>query len=165
MSKLKSKKHNILYKTTNRHNGHFYIGVHATDNLDDGYMGSGRLLVSARKKYGRQGFTREVIRDFDTVEEAYRWESMIVGDDLINDPNCYNLSVGGAGCPVGRTKGSKRTPEQIAQIRANHRGMTGKVHTEETKRKIRSSSLATRKMKRDQIAKECREMSISNRIK
>jgi hypothetical protein len=38
------KKHYILYETTNNINGMKYRGIHSTDNLQDGYLGSGRLL-------------------------------------------------------------------------------------------------------------------------
>ena len=33
-----SKKYNFVYKTTNLLNNKYYIGVHSTDNLNDGYL-------------------------------------------------------------------------------------------------------------------------------
>lgn len=89
------KKYNYFYKITNNINGHFYYGVHTTDNLDDGYMGSGTRLKYAYKKYGIENFTKEIIKYFDTNKEAYEYESEIVNENLIYDENCYNLSLGG----------------------------------------------------------------------
>ena len=46
----KEKKYHFIYKTTNLLSGKYYIGMHSTDNLDDGYLGSGYRLRLAIKK-------------------------------------------------------------------------------------------------------------------
>ena len=51
MNNIKHKYH-YFYKITNNINNHFYYGVHNTNNLNDGYMGSGKRLHIAYKKYG-----------------------------------------------------------------------------------------------------------------
>ena len=43
------RKHNVVYQITNLINGKIYIGVHSTDDINDGYMGSGDLIKMAIK--------------------------------------------------------------------------------------------------------------------
>lgn len=44
------KKYNYFYKITNNINNHYYYyGIHSTDNINDGYMGSGYRLQYAYK--------------------------------------------------------------------------------------------------------------------
>jgi hypothetical protein len=38
------KKYHLLYRVKNEHTLKEYIGIHSTDNIEDGYMGSGTLL-------------------------------------------------------------------------------------------------------------------------
>jgi hypothetical protein len=51
-----------VYKVTNLVNGKIYVGLHVTKNLDDEYLGSGKQIQSAVKKYGRENFKREYIK-------------------------------------------------------------------------------------------------------
>ena len=50
------KMHYFIYKTINITNDKFYIGVHKTDDLNDGYIGSGKYLNRAIAKYGIEKF-------------------------------------------------------------------------------------------------------------
>lgn len=88
-------KYNYFYKITNIINGHFYYGVHSTDNLDDGYMGSGTRLKKAIEKYGAENFKKEIIKQCKSRNEAYELESVFVTEALIKDDNCYNIILGG----------------------------------------------------------------------
>jgi len=89
--------YHYFYKITNLINNHFYYGIHNTNNLDDGYMGSGKRLHLAYKKYGIENFKKEILKYFNTKEEAYKYESEIVTENLIKDSNCYNIVTGGKG--------------------------------------------------------------------
>ena len=55
------KKYNFVYKTTNLVNGKIYIGQHKTNNLEDGYIGSGVSFSRAVAKYGKENFKFEII--------------------------------------------------------------------------------------------------------
>lgn len=90
-------KYHYFYKITNLINNHFYYGVHNTNNLNDGYMGSGTRLQYAYNKYGIENFKKEIIKFFDTKEEAFEYEAEIVNENLVNNNDCYNLSIGGKG--------------------------------------------------------------------
>ena len=41
-----------IYRITNKINGKTYIGQHKYKKLNDDYMGSGKLIRRAQKKYG-----------------------------------------------------------------------------------------------------------------
>lgn len=90
----------IVYKTTNLINGRYYIGKHKTSNLDDSYLGSGRLLKNAIQKYGKENFKKEILRIFECEDDAFDYEQKIVNESVVSDQHSYNLSTGGLG---GRT--------------------------------------------------------------
>ena len=87
----------IIYKTKNKINDRFYIGYHKTTNLDDDYLGSGIAIKEAIQKYGRSNFEREILYVFPTREEAIIKEMEIVNEEFINDPQTYNIKIGGDG--------------------------------------------------------------------
>jgi len=96
----------IVYKTVNLVNDKYYIGVHKTKNLNDGYMGCGHIkgrklrsdldtkLYRAFKKYGDDNFKTEILHVFESYSEALAKESEIVD---ITDHLCYNSKRGGIG--------------------------------------------------------------------
>ena len=88
---------NYLYKITNLVNGKIYIGVHRTDDINDGYMGSGIVLKRAQDRYGIENFKKEIIEYFDTYQEALDAERKIVTLDFINEGTNYNVKEGGYG--------------------------------------------------------------------
>lgn len=78
-------------------NNKYYIGVHSTHDINDGYMGSGKLLRKAIKAHGIRNFKKEILEYFDSPEQMYARECEVVNTTLINDNMCYNLILGGKG--------------------------------------------------------------------
>jgi len=83
----------IIYKVTNLINGKYYIGKHKTANLNDGYMGSGKLIKRAIAKYGIENFQKDVICLCGSEQEMNDKEKELV---VVNETT-YNLCPGGHG--------------------------------------------------------------------
>ncbi len=86
-----------IYQIINNLNNKIYIGMHLTNNLDDGYMGSGVAITRAIKKYGIENFTKEILHIVNTKEEMITLEEAIVDQDFIDRRDNYNIHLGGQG--------------------------------------------------------------------
>lgn len=113
-----------IYKTTNVLNEKFYIGKHQTKNLDDGYLGSGKLLKRAIKKHGIENFKKEILHVFDTEEEMNAKEKELV---VLSEAS-YNLCPGGHG-GFGYINSLPTTKENRSNA-----GKLGKIALEEKKK-------------------------------
>jgi len=93
----KKKDIHYLYKTTCLVTDRYYVGMHSTNNLDDGYMGSGKRLRRSIRKYGIENHTKEILAFYDTRELLVEAEINAITEDMIGDNDCMNLMSGGTG--------------------------------------------------------------------
>ena len=167
----------FIYKTSD-FNGNYYIGRHSTDNINDGYQGSGNWIKKCQK-VGIKLLT-EIIEYCDTVDNLKEIEHQYLVK-YINDILNRNEKVDSDGWTPETSAffgekngmfGKKHSDKTIAKMRANRKdkniGHTrnkgvnnpnyGKTRSEETKNKI-SEALKGRKMTPEHIAKTRRKPS------
>ena len=119
----------IIYKTTNLINGKIYIGQHKTDNMSDGYLGSGKLIIQAIKKYGRQNFKRIILQTVETRQQANNVQKHYI--KLFNTQQSgYNIHQGGTGFS------SELNPQKLDPKFGERNPMFGRKHTEQVKQRI-----------------------------
>ena len=91
------RKYHVIYKTTCLVTGRYYIGMHSTDNLADGYIGSGKRLWSSIRKHGAEKHVCEVLEHLSSREALTLREAELVNNQLLKDKQCMNLTRGGQG--------------------------------------------------------------------
>ena len=74
----KQNKYHFIYKTINVVTGKYYYGMHSTNNLEDGYLGSGRKLRYSINKYGKENHHREILEFLNSRKELSDREEEIV---------------------------------------------------------------------------------------
>ena len=91
-----NRQYHYIYKIT-RDDCRYYIGMHSTNNLDDGYFGSGKYLRRSIKKYGIEKHKKEILEYLSSRTSLKERERQLVSEEILNDPMCMNLQLGGGG--------------------------------------------------------------------
>ena len=135
-----------IYRITNKINGKTYIGQHKYKKLNDNYMGSGKLIKLAKKKYGIENFEKKILEfDIPDVELANDWEQMYILFERVKGKAEYNIADGGGGTKgvISYWCGKHLTDETKRKISEMKKGQTAwnkgkhcKPLTEEHKRKV-----------------------------
>lgn len=115
-----------IYKTTNLIDGLIYIGQkHSNKFLGNAYLGSGKLIRRAIKKYGKENFTVELLEEISCKEDMDAREIFWIAFYNSTDHTIgYNISEGGF---VNRTMRGENNP------------FYGRHHSEESKKKVSES--------------------------
>lgn len=157
--------HYLIYKITNKVNGKIYIGKHKTENLDDGYMGSGTLLKKAIEKYGIENFTKEILFDVGDWELMDFLEELIVDEDFIKREDTYNLMTGGTGGAPPVYDDTRKKRSENAKLMWENPEMRQKIV--QSQRKPKSQQMKERlsnTLKGHHISEETKQ-KISNTLK
>lgn len=132
--------YHYLYKITNLINNKIYIGIHSTENIDDGYMGSGKRIKAAIQKYGIDNFSKEILSYYPSLDEALIAEKETVTEDFCKRADTYNIAIGG--CCGGSLVAGKSEEERkhwIANISKGCKRSFENSNRIETYRKLRNS--------------------------
>jgi predicted DNA-binding protein YlxM (UPF0122 family) len=98
-----------IYITTNKINGKKYIGKEKYSNPN--YLGSGKHIQRAIKKYGKDNFTKEILEECTDEKDMNEREKYWINYyNATNSKEFYNLAEGGEGgnTIAGYTKQQKK---------------------------------------------------------
>jgi hypothetical protein len=166
MVRAEKRKYHYIYKITCKVTNRFYIGMHSTDNINDGYFGSGKRLWYSINYHGKETHVKEIIEYLPTRQLLKEREREIVNKDLLGEPLCMNLQEGGGGGFSSEEhkikaqlsskvsfrkhlendndfrakfslKQSEKMKKRHEEGKINYNTFLGKKHTEETKQKLR----------------------------
>lgn len=154
MKRNEQKKYHFIYKVVRDFDQKYYLGMHSTDNLDDGYLGSGTLLWHSIKKHGRECHHLYIVEFLPDRRSLSAREKQVVNEEVVNDPMSFNLRVGGNGGDVTYSSGPL-TEEHKQKVSAALKGkkkpegfgkkisiaLTGKKLSEEHKAACSASHL------------------------
>lgn len=134
-----------IYLITNIENKKQYVGItkFSIEERFSQHIKRGFLLTEAIQKYGEKKFLIELIEEVESAEKAYELEQYYIKQYDTKVPNGYNLTDGGDGIFGWEVSEEYRQEcsERVKQLHKDKKvGMYGKKHSEETKKKMSTSS-------------------------
>jgi group I intron endonuclease len=84
-----------IYKTTNKVTGKFYVGKEV--GYKNYYLGSGKLLLQAIEKHGKENFIKETLEHCTSVEQLNEREKYWIDKLNALGNRGYNMAPGGTG--------------------------------------------------------------------
>lgn len=114
----------FVYLTTNTSNGRKYLGqTRYRSNLSKNYLGSGKAIKRAIKKYGHESFVREVLFDaFSKIDLDWAERFFIAEFDAVRSKVFYNIAPGGRSSLgfTGRSHTAERNKALSEALLSNH---------------------------------------------
>jgi len=128
-----------IYETTNLVNGKKYIGQKKSNKFTN-YLGSGKIICQAIKKYGKENFEVKLIEE--CISQEHLNEKEIYWIDFYNaveNKKYYNISFGGSS-PMKYRKHTEEHKQKISEgLKKSNHPLHGSHHSEETKKKMSNS--------------------------
>ena len=165
------KMYGYIYLIVNKIDGKTYVGkrkLYKKSWNEDGYMGSGKYLKPAQKKYGIENFEKFLITWTYSEEDACEKEKFWIAEYRRRGKAEYNISNGGDGGFLNEELNKKRSETQKGRhlseehkkkISEAHKGKTsgmkGKHQSDEAKRKLSVNNI--RYWKGKCLSEECKK--------
>jgi group I intron endonuclease len=124
-----------IYKTTNLINNKIYIGQKYSNKFIKTYLGSGKIIKQAIKKYGKENFKVKILYKANSIKRLDEAEKVYI--EIYNSTNTkigYNISIGGH-APMLNRNHTKKAKLKISI------GKRGVKLTENHKQKISISNI------------------------
>lgn len=129
----------FIYITTNKINGKRYIGKHTKN--DPNYLGSGKYLNNAIRKYGIENFSRKIVYEAKSIEELDFAEKLFIrAFNAVKSPLFYNIAEGGTGGDTISGLNEKELAEfkrkRSEYTKGNKNPLYGRGHTKQSRLKM-----------------------------
>ena len=118
-------KFHFIYRTICTVSGRYYVGMHSTNDIEDGYLGSGDHVTRSMRKYGRSSHIREIIKFLPDRDALKKFEKEYITEEMLADPMCMNIAPGGGG---GRKHGFRHSASTKAKIAEANRNRDAEVN-------------------------------------
>jgi hypothetical protein len=99
MADMTNRQYHYIYRTTCIVTGKYYLGMHSTYDLNDGYIGSGKLLGRSVNVHGKENHVCAILEHYFSREWLREREAELVCAEMLTDPMCMNISLGGSSWP------------------------------------------------------------------
>jgi hypothetical protein len=125
----------LVYKTVHVPTNRFYIGRHVTNDIDDGYFGSGTIISRLLKKHPKEDFNRVILLKAESSEDMLKAENRFI-EEFLDDPLCLNL-IQGDPRVSGIIRHSIKSKQKISKSLTGHKAWNKGIKvTDEVKEKI-----------------------------
>lgn len=164
----------IIYKTTNLIDGKFYIGQSSKNNPK--YLGSGKYLIRALKKYGKENFKKEIIEHCINRDHLNEREIFWIKELKAQDHNiAYNIVDGGLAGDLGEYANNKKKKSlkkffknnpgfHAGSKNANYNDTIFHFYNIETKEEFRSTKFELGKYLNDNRSSHVNSLCVERRL-